>query len=50
MFAGDFVKIPEKRTIFRSDDVMSEKDVGKRVFVPVAKGFEVEEKRLEFRF
>ncbi len=50
MFAGDFVKIPQKRTIFRSDGVRGEKNVSKRVFVPVAKGLEIEEKRLEFRF
>lgn len=50
MFAGDLVKISQKRAIFRSDGLMGEKDVGKRVFVLVAESFEIEEKGLKFRF
>lgn len=48
MLAGDFIKVSQKRAIFRSDGLMGEKDVGKRVFVLVAESFEIEgRKRVE---
>lgn len=50
VFAGDFVEVSQKRAVFRSDDLVGEKDVGKRVFVSISEGLEIEEKRLKFRF